>query len=82
MSNIENATDTIHRDQLLVDGLRNHISDLYAQINYGLSASGGVITKDIDNLYKEIDSTFGKKSKLEQKINTAKRQIFTELGIN
>lgn len=81
MTNVSNIASNIQRDQVKVDELSGHIKGLYASINDGLAASNGVITKEIDSLYKEIDSTFGKKVKLEQSIHAAKRQIFIELGV-
>lgn len=79
---VEYTADQIQKDQAEVEGLRLHIKDLYARINDGLAATNGVITKGIENLYKEIDSTFNKKSKVEQNIQAAKRKIFADLGIN
>lgn len=79
---VEYAAAQIKNDQAEVESLRLHIKDLYARINSGLAATNGVITKGIENLYKEIDSTFNKKSKLEQNIQSAKRQIMIDLGIN
>lgn len=81
MSNVSVIAGNIQRDQAKVDELSLHIKGLYASINDGLAESNGVITKQIDALYKEIDSTFGKKVKLEQSILAAKRQIFVELGV-
>lgn len=80
--NVEIIVDNLRPKQEQVEGLRMHIKDLYQQINDGLSASNGVITKGIENLYKEIDATFNKKSKIEQEVMQAKRQIFIELGVN
>lgn len=82
MSNVEQIASEIQAGNNEVEKLRMHIKDLYQQINDGLSASNGVITKSVENLYKEIDSTFNKKTKIEQAVMQAKRQIFIELGIN
>lgn len=79
---VEYTADQIKKDQAEVEELRLHIKDLYARINDGLAATNGVITKGIENLYKEIDYNFSKKSKVEQNIQAAKRQIFADLGIN
>lgn len=79
---VECTADQIQKDQAEVEQLRLHIKDLYARINDNLATTNGIITKDIENLYKEIDSTFNKKSKVEQKIQAAKRKIFADLGIN
>lgn len=78
---VELLADGIIRDQVQIDNLYNHIKDLYQQITDSFSVSSGVVTKDIERLYKEIDATFGKKTKLEQNVNAAKRQIFSELGV-
>lgn len=79
---VEYFADQIKKDQAQVEGLHLHIKDLYARINASIAENAGAITKSTESLYKEIDSTFGKKSKLEQNIQACKRQIFVELGIN
>lgn len=81
MSQVELITNMIHHDQQQIEGLRIQIAVFYQQINDGLAASNGIITKEIENKYKEIDSAFNKKSKYEQNVTALKRRIFSELGI-
>lgn len=81
MSQAEITANEVVYQQSLVEGLRNHIKDLYSEINAGLAANNGVITKEIDNKYKEIDAAFNRKTKHEQNVASLKRRIFTELGI-
>jgi|AGFT01.1.fsa_nt_gi hypothetical protein len=81
MSQAEITASEVLYQQSIVDGLRGHINTMYAEINAGLAASGGVITKEIDNKYKEIDAAFNRKTKHEQNVASLKRRILTELGI-
>ncbi|QCW18588.1 hypothetical protein SEPL_484 [Salmonella phage SE_PL] len=81
MSQAEITADIIITEQQHIEELRMHIKDLYQQVSDGLMASGNVVTKAIENLYKEIDASFNKKSKYEQNVLALKRQIFKELGV-
>lgn len=81
MSDCIVIADKIQEKLRGVDAFRAHIQVLYDNINSGLSESNGVITKEIDSLYKEIDAMYGKKTKLEQEVLVLRRQINIELGI-
>lgn len=82
MANIYEISDSIHDKLFSIEKLSSRIKELYDNINNGLSDSNGVITKEIDSLYKEIDATFGKKTKLEQEVLVLRRQIHIELEID
>lgn len=79
---IEYIAEQIKQDQAQVEELSFYIKGLYSRINDSIAANAGTIVKGTESMYKEIDSTFSKKTKLEQKILSAKRQIMVELGIN
>lgn len=61
---------------------KDHINSLFTKIMLGLSENKNKISKEIENMYKEIDSTFTKKSKVEQRILEIKREIFKELQVD
>lgn len=61
---------------------KDHINSLFNKIMLGLSENKNKISKEIENMYKEIDSTFTKKSKVEQRILELKREIFKELQVD
>lgn len=81
MSQAKTTADIIITKQQHIEELRMHIKDLYQQVSDGLMGNGNVVTKRIENLYKEIDASFNKKSKYEQNVLSLKRQIFKELGV-
>jgi hypothetical protein len=81
MADVTVLADSIIGHQQNVDEYKNKIKSLFDDITFGLVQSNNIITKEIENKYKEIDSTFNKKSKHEQSILELKRQIFKELNV-
>lgn len=61
--------------------LAEQIKYEYALINSRLQHSGGVITKEVDSIYKNIDRLFGLKQERIVSITNAKRKIQELQGI-
>lgn len=81
MNDLNEISSSINEHQLSVNEHKDKIKKLFDEIMLGLVESKNVITKEIENKYKEIDSTFNKKSKHEQSILELKRTIFKVLQV-
>lgn len=55
------------------------IKGLYDIIQEKFTEAAGIRTKEIDQFYKDIDSTFNAKSKLEANVVNMKKQILNIL---
>lgn len=81
MIDVTVLADEIIGHQAKVNEYKIKIQTLFDDITFGLVDSKNVITKEIENKYKEIDTNFKKKSKHEQSILVLKRNIFKELNV-
>lgn len=61
--------------------LKDKIKEKYTELNAELMKTNSVISKVAEQIYKDLDSLFNKKSKLEISASTIKREIIKELEL-
>lgn len=67
----QNIKDT----QVQIDGMSNRVKSMFDEITNRFVESNGIRTSEIDQLYKQIDSTFNAKAKLEAHVRSQKNMI-------
>lgn len=77
--NQQEIVQSIKDKEILIEGHRQRVQELYADINTRLQQSGGVRTSEVDENYKKIDSTFGAKAKLEGDVRNLKKELMENL---
>ncbi|UYE98925.1 hypothetical protein XbC2_530 [Xanthomonas phage XbC2] len=71
----QNIKDT----QVQIEDMSNRVKGMFDEITNRFVASNGIRTSEIDQLYKQIDSTFNAKAKLEAHVRSQKNVIMKTL---
>lgn len=74
-SKIDQLVSDIKQNESFIETMRVDIKVLYKVLNDKLQNSGSVVTKEIEGIYKEIDSSFNKKSIVETKVLEMKKEL-------
>lgn len=74
-SKIEELVSDIKQNESFIDTMKADIKVLYQVLNDKLQASSSVVTKEIEGIYKEIDSSFNKKSIVEVRVLELKKEL-------
>ena len=79
MNHLSCIAQNIKDVEVQINDMSNRVKGLYDQITLALVATNGVRTSEIDQLYKQIDSTFNAKAKLEAHVRSQKNVILKTL---
>lgn len=79
MNQIAEIAQNIKDTDVQINNLSVRVKSLYDEINSRFTESNGIRTSEIDNLYKQIDSTFNAKAKLESHVRSQKNVIMKTL---
>lgn len=79
MEQIQVIAQNIKETEVKITEMGNRAKEMFNDITVRFNASKGVRTPEIDSLYKQIDSTFNAKSKLEAHVRSQKNVIMKTL---
>ncbi len=79
MDHLSGIAQNIKDVEVQINDMSNRVKGLYDQITLAFVATNGVRTSEIDQLYKQIDSTFNAKAKLEAHVRSQKNVILKTL---
>ena len=79
MDHIKAISQNIKDTEVQINEMANRAKLMFNDITERYNASKGVRTPEIDHLYKQIDSTFNAKSKLEAHVRSQKNVILKTL---
>lgn len=71
----QNIKDT----EVQIADMSNRVKGMFSEITDRFVESNGIRTSEIDQLYKQIDSTFNAKAKLEAHVRSQKNVIMKTL---
>lgn len=79
MEQILEVAKNIKDTEVQISDMSNRVKDMFSEITERLVQSKGIRTPEIDQLYKQIDSTFNAKAKLEAHVRSQKNVIMKSL---
>ncbi len=78
---VKSLTEALQKNEVQCQELRDTIKVEYARLQGLLQESEWVVTKSIEGIYKDIESMFNKKSKIESDSFNKRKELNAVLGI-
>ncbi|EON7637043.1 hypothetical protein FOI42_RS02665 [Escherichia coli] len=78
---VKSLTEALQKNEVQCQELRDTIKVEYARLQGMLQESEWVVTKSIEGIYKDIESMFNKKSKIESDSFNKRKELNAVLGI-
>lgn len=79
MEQILEIAQNIKETEVQIADMSNRVKGMFSEITDRFVESKGIRTSEIDQLYKQIDSTFNAKAKLEAHVRSQKNVIMKTL---
>lgn len=76
---IQNIVAEVKEKEIKIEELNQNIKVLFEDNGTRLSESKNIVTHEIQENYKKIESTFSAKSKLESDVQNMKKKILSTL---
>ncbi|VVY15641.1 hypothetical protein [Escherichia coli] len=78
---VKELSEALIKNEEACEELRSTIKVEYARLQAMLQESEWVVTKSIEAIYKDIESLFNKKSKIESDSYNKRKELNSVLGI-
>lgn len=78
---VKSLTEDLQKNEVQCQELRDTIKVEYTRLQCMLQESEWVVTKSIEGIYKDIESMFNKKSKIESDSFNKRKELNSVLGI-
>ena len=78
---VKSLTEALQKNEVQCQELRDTIKVEYARLQGMLQESEWIVTKSIEGIYKDIESMFNKKSKIESDSFNKRKELNAVLGI-
>ncbi|EMR6006029.1 hypothetical protein WJW27_002735 [Escherichia coli] len=78
---VKELSAALIKNEEVCEELRSTIKVEYARLQAMLQESEWVVTKSIESIYKDIESLFNKKSKIESDSYNKRKELNSVLGI-